>query len=76
MSIESARSTVRLLLSIRQSKLPKSTEEMIFRVLASILRQKGSKEKTEATDKLSPLIESGISEEDLLQVLEEMEADL
>ena len=75
-SLKTVPSTIRIFVCLRNSGLQQSTQDEVHRVLMNIEDVLGRVEKTKAADKLIPLIESGISEEDLLQVLEEMEADL
>lgn len=74
--LESVRSIARLLLSLRKSDLQQSTQDRMHRILLNISYQKGHGEKAKAAKKLIPLIEAGISDEELLKVLEEMEAEL
>ena len=75
-SLETVPSTIRIFISLRNSALQQSTEEETHRVLLNIEDSKGREKKTEAAAKLIPLIESGISDEELLKVLEEMEAEV
>ena len=68
--------SIRVLLSLRQSTLQSNTSERILKGLSSIVGTKGFKKMEEQAERILPMIESGISDEDLLQVLEEMEANL
>ena len=76
MSLESARLTAQLLVSLKHSALQLNTGDEVLRVLRNIENSKGWEKKTEAAAKLIPLIDSGISDEELLKVLEEMEAEV
>ena len=68
--------SIRVLLSLRQSTLQSNTSERILKGLSSIVGTKGFKKMEEQAERILPMIESGTSEEEILKVLEEMEADL
>ena len=75
-SLECARSIAKLMVSLKNSALRQSTKDKTHRVLINIGDMLGRGKKMAAADKLIPLIESGISDEDLLKVLEEIEQEV
>lgn len=75
-SLECARSIAKLMVSLKSSALRQSTKDKTHRVLINIGDVLGRGKKMEAADNLIPLIESGISDEDLLKVLEEIEQEV
>ena len=72
-SLKEISSPIRLFLSLKKSELSQNTQDKVHRTLLNIAKEKGREAREQMADKLAIIIENGVSETELIKILNSIE---